>query len=76
MNLLDDKSDYAKILRYAEYLKKVNKVDDGQMVFASLYGYEEDEIEQREKNPVVEPPRPHRSRGVIQHIKQRHSLGR
>ena len=49
MNLLDDKSDYAKILRYAEYLKKVNKVDDGQMVFASLYGYEEDEIEQREK---------------------------
>lgn len=49
VNLLDDKSDYAKILRYAEYLKKVNKVDDGQMVFASLYGYEEDEIEQREK---------------------------
>ncbi len=33
-------------------------------------------IEQREKNPVVEPPRPHRSRGVIEHIKQRHSLGR
>lgn len=49
VNLLDDKSDYAKILRYAEYLKKVNKVDDGQMVFASLYGYEDDEIEQREK---------------------------
>lgn len=49
VNLLNDKSDYAKILRYAEYLKKVNKVDDGQMVFGSLYGYEDDEIEQREK---------------------------
>lgn len=49
VNLLDDKSDYAKVLRYAEYLKKVNKVDDGQMVFGSLYGYEDDEIEQREK---------------------------
>lgn len=49
VNLLDDKSDYAKILRYAEYLKKTNKVDDGQMVFASLYGYEDDEVEEREK---------------------------
>lgn len=49
VNLLDDKSDYAKILRYAEYLKKTNKVDDGQMVFGSLYGYEDDEIETREK---------------------------
>lgn len=48
VNLLDNKSDYAKILRYAEYLKKTNKVDDGQMVFGSLYGYEEDEIETRE----------------------------
>lgn len=49
VNLLDDKSDYAKILRYAEFLKKTNKVDDGQMVFGNLYGYEDDEVEQREK---------------------------
>lgn len=48
VNLLDDKSDYAKILRYAEYLEKTNKIDDGQMVFGGLYGYEEDEIENRE----------------------------
>lgn len=48
VSLLDDKSDYAKILRYAEYLEKTNKVDDGQMVFGSLYGYEDDEIEARE----------------------------
>lgn len=48
VKLLDDKSDYAKILRYAEYLKKTNKVDDGQMVFSSLYGYEDDEVEIRE----------------------------
>lgn len=49
VNLLDDKSDFAKILRYAEYIKKTNKVDDGQIVFGDLYGYEEDEVEQREK---------------------------
>ena len=48
VNILDDKSDYAKILRYAEYLKKTNKVDDGQMVFGALYGYQDDEIEMRE----------------------------
>ncbi|MCM1236499.1 MAG: hypothetical protein NC489_40995, partial [Ruminococcus flavefaciens] len=49
VNLLDDMSDFAKILRYAEYIKKTNKVDDGQIVFGNLYGYEEDEVEQREK---------------------------
>ncbi|MCM1296531.1 MAG: AAA family ATPase [Muribaculaceae bacterium] len=49
VNLLDDMSDFAKVLRYAEYIKKTNKVDDGQIVFGNLYGYEEDEIEQREK---------------------------
>lgn len=49
VNLLNDKSDYAKILRYAEYLKKTNNVDDGQMVFGKLYGYEDDEIEVRER---------------------------
>jgi hypothetical protein len=49
VNLIDDKSDYAKILRYAEYLKKTNKVDDGQMVFGNLYGYENDEVESRER---------------------------
>jgi len=49
VNLLDDKSEYAKILRYAEYLKKTNKVDDGQLVFGNLYGYENDEIEIRER---------------------------
>lgn len=49
VSILDDKSDYAKILRYAEFLKKTSKIDDGQMVFGSLYGFEEDEVEQREK---------------------------
>lgn len=49
VNLLDDKSEYAKILRYAEFLKKTNKVDDGQMVFGNLYGYEDDEVALREK---------------------------
>lgn len=48
VDLLTDKSDYAKILRYAEYLKTTNKVDDGQMVFGSLYGYEDDELKARE----------------------------
>lgn len=49
VSLLDDKSEYAKILRYAEFLKRTNKVDDGQMVFGNLYGYEDDEVESREK---------------------------
>lgn len=49
VSLLDDKSEYAKILRYAEFLKKTNKVDDGQMVFGNLYGYEDEEVETREK---------------------------
>lgn len=49
VSLLDDKSEYAQILRYAEYLKKTNKVDDGQLVFGNLYGYENDEIEARER---------------------------
>lgn len=49
VNLLDDKSEYAKILRYAEFLKRTNKVDDGQMIFGNLYGYEDDEVETREK---------------------------
>lgn len=46
---LDDTSDFAKILRYAEYLKKTNVVDNGQMMFGALYGYEDGEIEKRKQ---------------------------
>jgi uncharacterized protein YPO0396 len=49
VNLLDDKSDFGKILRYAEFLKKTNKVDDGQMFLNKLVGYEEDEVETLEE---------------------------
>ena len=49
VNLLDDKSDFGKILRYAEFLKRTNKVDDGQMFLTKLVGYEDDEVEIREE---------------------------
>jgi uncharacterized protein YPO0396 len=48
VNLLDDKSDYSKILRYAEFLKRTNKVDDGQMFLTKLVGFEDDEVATRE----------------------------
>ncbi len=49
VKMLNDNSDYAKILRYAEYLQETNNMSDGQMTFTSLMGYESDEVETREK---------------------------
>ena len=49
VKMLSDNSDYAKILRYAEYLQETNNMSDGQMTFTSLMGYENDEVEIREK---------------------------
>ena len=49
VKMLSDNSDYAKILRYAEYLQETNNMSDGQMTLTSLMGYENDEVETREK---------------------------
>lgn len=49
VKMLSDNSDYAKILRYAEYLQETNNMSDGQMTFTSLMGYENDEVEARER---------------------------
>jgi hypothetical protein len=49
VKMLGDNSDYAKILRYAEYLQDTNNMYDGQLSFTSLMGYENDEVEIREK---------------------------
>ncbi len=49
VKLLNDNSDYAKILRYAEYLQETNNMLDGQFSFTGLMGYENDEVEIREK---------------------------
>ena len=42
-------SDYAKILEYASYLKKINRIDDNQMILSSVVGYDENEASNREK---------------------------
>lgn len=49
VKLLSDGSDYARILRYAEYLQDTNNMSDGQLSLTSLWGYESDEVEAREK---------------------------
>ena len=54
VKLLNDTSDYAKVLRYAEFLQRTNNLDnnalpDGQISLTSLVGYEDDEVESREK---------------------------
>ena len=49
VKMLNDNSDYAKILRYAEYLQDTNNMSDGQLSFTGLMGYENDEVETREK---------------------------
>ncbi len=50
VKLLNDSSDYAKILRYAKYLQETNNMaDEGQMTFTSFMGYDNDEVELREK---------------------------
>ncbi|MDD3416109.1 MAG: AAA family ATPase [Lachnospiraceae bacterium] len=48
VKLLDNTSDYAKILRYAEYLQDTNNMSDDQMMFTSLLGYDNDQVEARE----------------------------
>ena len=42
-------SDYAKILDYAVYLKKTNRLDDGQMMLSAVVDYDEKEAMQREE---------------------------
>lgn len=49
VKMLSDNSDYAKILRYAEYLQETNNMSDGQLTFTSLMGYESDEVATRER---------------------------
>lgn len=49
VKMLSDNSDYAKILRYAEYLQETNNMSDGQMTFTNFMGYEKDEVETRER---------------------------
>ena len=49
VKMLSDNSDYAKIMRYAQYLQETNNMADGQMAFTGLMGYESDEVEARER---------------------------
>ena len=50
VRLLNDSSDYAKILRYAKYLEENDDMsNDGQMTFTSYLNYDKDEAEEREK---------------------------
>lgn len=46
---MNDNSDYAKILRYAEYLQQTGNLADGQIALTKLMGYEDDEVERRER---------------------------
>ena len=49
VRLLNDTSDYAKILRYAKYLQETNHMaDEGQMTLTNFMGYDNDEVEARE----------------------------
>ena len=49
VKMLGDSSDYAKILRYAEYLQESNDMGDGQITLSAVSGYDNDEVESREK---------------------------
>lgn len=42
-------SDYAKILDYADYLKKVNRIGDGQFMISLMDNYDENESDKREE---------------------------
>lgn len=42
-------SDYARILEYADYLKKTNRIDDGQIMIGAIVGYDENEATKREE---------------------------
>lgn len=49
VKFLNDNSDYAKILRYAEYLQQTGNLANGQIALTKLMGYEDDEVERRER---------------------------
>ena len=49
VKFLNDNSDYARILRYAEYLQQTGNLADGQIALTKLMGYEDDEVERRER---------------------------
>ncbi len=49
VKMLSDNSDYAKILRYAEYLQETNNMLEEQLTLTRLMGYEDDEVETRER---------------------------
>lgn len=42
-------SDYARILEYADYLKKTNRIDEGQIMIDAVVGYDENEATKREE---------------------------
>lgn len=42
-------SDYARILEYADYLKKTNRIDDGQLMIGAVVGYDENDAMKREE---------------------------
>lgn len=46
---VDGTSDYARILEYANYLKKTNRIDGGQVMIGSVVGYDENEATKREE---------------------------
>lgn len=65
VKMLNDHSDYAKILRYAEYLQETNNMSDGQMTLSSLMGYDQDQVDTREEE----------IRGIINKIIDHNDLG-
>lgn len=48
VKMLGDNSDYAKILRYAEYLQKANNINSDQMMLSGITGYENSDVETME----------------------------
>lgn len=49
VKMMTDTSDYAKILEYAEYLKKTNRIHEDQMILSTVADFDEKEAERREK---------------------------
>ncbi|MGM9942150.1 MAG: SbcC/MukB-like Walker B domain-containing protein [Bulleidia sp.] len=49
VKLMTGTSDYARILEYAEYLKKTNRIHEDQMILSTVADYDEKEAERREK---------------------------
>ena len=46
---VSETSDYARILEYADYLKKTNRIDDGQLMIGAIVGYDENDAMKREE---------------------------